>query len=94
MFGYDRSELIGQSVDILLPERLREIHIKHRAGYMADPRTRPMGLGLDLVARHKDGSEFPVVIGLNATETKDGTLIISSITNISDDRKPEPAADK
>lgn len=82
MFGYDRAELIGQTVEILLPERLRNDHIKHRTGYLSNLRARPMGIGLELVARRKDGIEFPVEIGLSSIETKDGVLITSFITDI------------
>src|SRR5262245_61448036 len=60
MFGYDRGELIGQPIEALLPERLRARHERHRATYVGEPHTRPMGAGLDLVARHRDGREFPV----------------------------------
>lgn len=82
MFGYRRDELLGQPVELLLPKRLHELHTRHRAEYLSDPCTRPMGLGLNLVARHKNGSEFPVEIGLSTAKIKESILIISSITDI------------
>ncbi|HTY56836.1 MAG TPA: PAS domain S-box protein, partial [Candidatus Binataceae bacterium] len=54
-FGYDRAELVGQKIEMLLPERLRDVHVAHRREYLNSPRPRPMGLGLDLVGRRKDG---------------------------------------
>lgn len=84
LFGYTRQELIGSSVDMLLPERLRARHIGHRASYALRPHARPMGLGMDLVARRRDGSEFPVEISLSfLTEHHTGGLVIVSITDIS-----------
>ena len=60
LFGYHLEEIQGQSIELLIPERFRTRHMGHRAEFAADKRTRPMGAGLDLFARHKDGSEFPV----------------------------------
>ena len=65
LFGYRRDELLNQPVELLLPERVRDAHRRHRAGYVSDPRTRPMGVGLDLAGRRKDGSEFPAEISLS-----------------------------
>ena len=84
MFQYDRSELIDRPVEILLPERLRARHAQHRAVYSAEPHTRPMGSGLDLVARRRDGSEFPVEISLSPLQTEQGLLITSVIRDITD----------
>lgn len=81
-FGYSREELLGQPLEILLPERLREIHTGHRLVYMAQPRIRPMGRGLDLAGRRKDGSQFPVEISLSYLETESGLLVMSFITDI------------
>ena len=84
LFGYTREELIGASVDILLPEALREGHLIHRAGYTLRPHSRPMGQGMDLVARRKDGSELPVEISLSfVSEHQGGGLVIAFITDIS-----------
>jgi len=84
LFGYDRAELVGQPVERLLPERIRSRHVHHRASYTAEPHTRPMGIGLDLVAKRRDGSEFPVEISLSPLQTRDGLLITSVIRDISD----------
>ena len=84
MFGYARGELLGQPLDTLLPERLRGQHARHRARYHADPRARPMGTGLELLAQHKGGSEFPVEISLTPLETGDQTLISAAIRDVSD----------
>ncbi|HET9224060.1 MAG TPA: ATP-binding protein [Roseiflexaceae bacterium] len=84
MFQYDRAELIGQAIEMLLPERLRARHKRHRAVYGAEPHTRPMGSGLDLVGRRRDGSEFPVEISLSPLQTEQGVLITSVIRDITD----------
>ncbi len=68
MFGYPRKELLGQPLEILVPERMRDLHAQYRAGYALDPRVRPMGQGRDLTGRRKDGTEFPVEISLSFTE--------------------------
>ncbi len=84
MFGHRRDELLGQPVDILLPERFRDVHVGHRSTYTSEPRVRPMGLGLDLAGRRKDGSEFPVEISLSFTETEEGIRIMAFITDITE----------
>lgn len=89
LFGYDRSELIGQSVDVLVPKRARDTHASRRGGYSADPRARAMGSGLDLYALRKDGSEFPVEISLSPLETREGTLVSSAIRDISVRKRTE-----
>lgn len=89
LFGYRRAELIGQSVEILLPERLRDEHIFHRRDFAADPRTRPMGAGLDLSARRKDGQEIPVEISLSPLPTPDGLYVVSAIHDITERRQVE-----
>src|SRR5438876_580185 len=83
LFGYRRDELLNQPVELLLPERVRDAHRRHRAGYVSDPRTRPMGVGLDLAGRRKDGSEFPAEISLSPFQT-DGLIITSIIRDVSD----------
>ena len=89
MFGYEREELVGQSVDVLLPERLRPSHEGHRAGYARDPHARPMGVGMELFARRKDGTEFPVEISLGPLEANGEMLISSIIVDISARKKME-----
>jgi PAS domain S-box-containing protein len=82
LFGYTRSELIGMSVDMLLSENLRLRHASHRAMFALHPHARPMGQGLDLVARRKNGSEFPVEISLGYLDQKSGGLTIAFISDI------------
>jgi diguanylate cyclase (GGDEF)-like protein/PAS domain S-box-containing protein len=89
MFGYNREELTGQSVEVLIPERFRRGHPEHRAEFSSSPRARPMGAGRDLYAVRKDGSEFPVEIGLNPIETEDGLLVISAIVDITERKRAE-----
>jgi PAS domain S-box-containing protein len=89
MFGYQRNELLGQSLEILLPERFREAHKAHRTDYAKKPRFRPMGIGIELVARAKDGREFPVEISLGPLTTAKETLVSSTIVDISARKKLE-----
>ncbi len=84
VFGYTRAELLNHPVEILLPDRVRRAHRLHRAGYLADPRTRPMGLGMDVAGRRKDGSEFPAEISLSPFQTRDGVIVTSIVRDISD----------
>jgi hypothetical protein len=84
MFGYTRGELIGQPVERLIPTRMRTAHVGHREAYLAAPRTRPMGLGLDLAGLRKDGAEFPVEVSLSQVGTDDGRRVIAFITDISE----------
>ncbi len=81
-FGYARQELIGQSIDTLVPERFHDRYRRHRADYIAAPRTRMMDIGLELFARRKDGSEFPADISLSPISTSDGMLVFSEIRDI------------
>jgi len=90
-FGYMRGELVGQSIDILVPERFRQTHPAHRKEYGAAARVRPMGAGLELYGRRKDGTEFPVDIMLSPMETEEGRIVISVIRDISDRKKAQEA---
>jgi PAS domain S-box-containing protein len=89
LFGYQREELVGQPVEILVPETLRLAHPAHRSGYLSDPRARPMAAGLELAARRKDGIEFPAEISLSAIETSDGLLVTAAIRDVTDRKKAE-----
>jgi hypothetical protein len=84
LFGYSRSELIGQPVEILVPATVSDIHPAHRTNYFENPSTRPMGAGLELSARKRDGSEFPVDISLSSLETEDGLIVSAAVRDISD----------
>ena len=88
-FGYAREELIGQSIDMLVPERSRGQHRHHRASYTAAPQTRRMGVGLELFAQRKDGSEFPVDISLSPITTEDGVLVVSEIRDMTQRQEVE-----
>src|SRR5215470_10034440 len=89
MFGYSRGELAGLALDTLLPERLRAAHARHRVSFFTDPHVRPMGLGLDLVARRKDGLEFPVEISLSYLRTDRGLFALGFISDITPRRTVE-----
>ena len=84
VFGYSRDELVGRPVDLLVPERLREGHAGHRAGYLADPDVRPMGAGRDLRGRRRDGREFPVEISLSPLQTEGETIVSVAIRDVSE----------
>jgi len=89
LFGYPRDQLIGQPVEILVPERFHSRHVGHRQDYLAEPRMRSMGEGLELHGRRADGSEFPVAISLSPVETDEGTLIVSAIRDVSRTKQAE-----
>lgn len=89
VFGYSREELQGQKIEMLLPDRIRERHLKHRAGFIDNPDVRPMGVGLDLVARRKDGSEFPVEISLSPVQTDSASFVSSVIRDVTERKKME-----
>jgi rsbT co-antagonist protein RsbR len=77
--GYHRSELLGSSVEMLIPEAARSRHVHHREGFVADPRSRPMGIDLPLVARHKSSREIPVRINLSPVVTSQGLFVAAII---------------
>ena len=87
LFGYDRDELIGQKVEILVPQRYRSQHHHHRQGFAATPKTRRMGADLDLYGRRRNGSEFPVEISLSPVSTENGTFVLSAIRDISERKR-------
>jgi PAS domain S-box-containing protein len=89
MFGYDPAELLGQPLEILLPDRIRDAHHEHRARYFAGPRVRPMGSGLDLAGRRKDGTEFPVEISLSYVRSSEGMSAMALITDITERKRIE-----
>ncbi|MDP1665723.1 MAG: PAS domain S-box protein [Methylobacter sp.] len=90
-FGYSRSELIGQPVEILVPKRFRTMHVGFRQAYLAAPVSRPMGAGQDLYGLRKDGTEFPVEIGLSLIDSKEETLVLSTIVDITTRKATEAA---
>jgi PAS domain S-box-containing protein len=89
MFGYTRDELLGQPVEMLVPERFRKQHAQYRSGFFANPKARAMGMGRDLFGQRKDGSKFPVEIGLNPIETADGCFVLSAIVDITQRQQAE-----
>lgn len=89
VFGYARTELLGQPVEMLVPERFRGHHPSLRNAFFGSPQSRPMGVGRDLHGLRKDGSEFPVEIGLNPIETDEGMMVLSAIVDISDRKQRE-----
>jgi two-component system sensor kinase FixL len=91
VFGYSRAELLGQPAEMLVPARFRHHHPGLREAFFANPRARPMGAGRDLYGLRKDGSEFPVEIGLNPIETNEGAMVLSAIVDITERKAAEMA---
>ena len=89
LFGYTREELLGKGMEVLMPERFRDRHKDHRFGYAADPHARPMGVAVELFARRKDGSEFPIEVSLGPLQSADGLLLSSAIRDITDRKRVE-----
>ncbi len=87
LFGYTRAELIGQAVELLVPERFRGAHPGFRSGFFGAPHARMMGAGRDLYGLHKDGREVPIEIGLNPLETSEGAFVLSSIVDITERKR-------
>lgn len=89
LFGYSRDEMIGKPVELLVPEHVRGHHADHRAAYLHAPKARPMGIGLALHGRRKDGSEFPVEISLSPIETEEGMLITGAIRDVTERQRSD-----
>ena len=83
LFGYERGELVGELIDVLVPERMRGVGLSHRIRYISEPQSHPMDSGIEFVGLRKDGSEFPAEMSLSATKTEGGVLIISAVRDIS-----------
>ena len=87
MFGYKRHELMGLSVDVLVPAAMRGAHVGHRASYMKQPGTRPMGIGMELMAQRKDGTEFPVEVSLSPVPSSQGNHVTAIIRDVTERRR-------
>lgn len=94
LFGYERNELVGSKIEILIPDRFSSHHPGHRSTFFQKPKTRAMGAGRDLFARRKNGTEIQVEIGLNPIETGDGQMVLASIIDITERKLQEAAIKK
>jgi len=94
LFGYTRVELHNQPVDLLVPERFRSAHVRHRVGYLSRPLARPMGADLELFGRRKDGTEFPVDIALSPMQSDSGLLVIAAIRDLTERREAQRRLDE
>jgi two-component system sensor kinase FixL len=91
LFGYRRKALLGQSVDVLVPERFRRAHTGHRAAFSESPTARPMAAGHELYGRHKDGSEIPVEISLTPIQAAEGPLVLCAIVDVTERKRADEA---
>jgi PAS domain S-box-containing protein len=91
LFGYGRDELVGESIELLVPDRVRGVHPSHRTGYFHQPQPRPMGAGMELAARRKDRTEFPCEISLSSIDTEDGVLVSAAIRDVTERRRAAEA---
>ncbi|HUY40892.1 MAG TPA: ATP-binding protein [Candidatus Dormibacteraeota bacterium] len=89
LFGYGRDEMLGQPIEMLVPQKVRARHAGHRSAYVRDPKTRPMGIGLELAGVRKDGRHVPVEISLSPLETDEGTFVVSAIRDITERKEFE-----
>ncbi|MFI9788806.1 PAS domain S-box protein [Kitasatospora sp. NPDC051984] len=89
LFGFDRGELVGREIEVLVPPRYRDRHVGHRNGFLTGPRLRPMGAGLQLSGMRRDGTEFPLEISLSPLQTADGLLVAAAIRDVTERRETE-----
>ena len=89
LFGYQKDELLGHPIELLVPERIRDKHVGERTGYAKEPHIRPMGKGRELSGRRKDGHEVPVEIGLSPLKTDSGMLVVASVRDVTERRRAE-----
>jgi PAS domain S-box-containing protein len=94
LFGYGREDLIGEPVEVLVPDTVRAVHPGHRAGYVGDPRPRPMGAGMELAGRRKDGSTFPAEISLSAIDTAEGILVTAAVRDVTERLEAQAERDR
>ncbi len=87
MFGYTANEFLGKRIEMLMPARFRKRHVGHQKRYMAEPRLREMGAGLELYAQRKDGSEFPVDIMLSPIVTSEGRSAIATVRDVTEHKR-------
>jgi len=87
--GYSRGELLGHLIEFLVPERFRQLHTKHRRGYVANPRARPMGVNLDIYLRRKDGTEFPADIALSPLQTDSGIVVVAALRDATERKEAQ-----
>jgi PAS domain S-box-containing protein len=89
LFGYTSHELIGEPMELLLPEALRDRHVAHRAEYLESPHVRPMGVGIDLYARRKDGTELQVEVSLAPFQSPEGPRVVCTVRDVADRRSTQ-----